>query len=898
MRALFAVMVLALSCAPSMPGPGPGPGPEPTPDPEPGPPAKAPAALSVDVDLPSAVVSVGQRLRATLTVTNEGEVAVEAVRLSTLVQSGLGRVRRVGPDAAIATLPGKARQQLEIELETVDPGLVGLALSAEGRETPGGRSVVSPSATATVTVQSQPLLTLEFPLAPTSANVGDGFEVQVTVVNGGEATAREVTLDLAARGASPPFSLTAPQQPFDLEAGASRVVSLAMTASVPGTLTLEVKPMARDGNTRLAVEGEVLPLAPITIDRAAALQASLSLPAQATRGQRVTATLTVRNTGSTVARRVTPSTLTVSGVAATVSVVSPDQADLPGGGTATFEWTLDLSATGTLTARTSAAGEDGNSGAPLALGAFTTASTSVLEPSELQVVSFVAPAVINPGQPFELLLSVRNRGTSTALAVLPDPLAPAQARVLGAAATLVTGPTAQPLGAGAMGTFTFRFRESGTSTGALAFTVGARGTDQVSGALVAAVPVQSTQVRVLAPPALTVTSVTAPRFVSIGQTFPVTVTVRNVGESVATQVTPQLTFTGGQATAVSPAPVDLAAGASRAFVFTARHTGLVGGALTISGSATGQNAFLNQPLSTPAVSAVTTVQRPASLAVTWVQLPETLTPAAGFSLGVVVSNAGEATALSVAPSPATPVAVTTGAAMATSLSTAPAQSIPGGRSRAFVLPYRESGTGPGRLSFLVGAQGLDGNSQAVVSAAAQSTGASTGVVGTTATCGGSVIYPGMSGERLDADRLALTAGQDRLRLKPYSMLPGEFVERLGSRPAVIVNRQATYDVAPDRWSSEQQLSAVSVTWSLVAAFKACEALTASGTAFVAAPTAASATTTCAAWQRAFWSAEPSAAELAECVRFATSPQAVGGTPRLTWATVCAAVATSAGFLAY
>ena len=41
-------------------------------------------------------------------------------------------------------------------------------------------------------------------------------------------------------------------------------------------------------------------------------------------------------------------------------------------------------------------------------------------------------------------------------------------------------------------------------------------------------------------------------------------------------------------------------------------------------------------------------------------------------------------------------------------------------------------------------------------------------------CNGALFYAGFGGASLDGDRLDGTMGNDRLRIKPYSMLPSEY----------------------------------------------------------------------------------------------------------------------------
>ncbi len=100
-----------------------------------------------------------------------------------------------------------------------------------------------------------------------------------------------------------------------------------------------------------------------------------------------------------------------------------------------------------------------------------------------------------------------------------------------------------------------------------------------------------------------------------------------------------------------------------------------------------------------------------------------------------------------------------------------------------------------------------------------------------------------------------------------------------------------------RWSNEQQLSGISLYQAFLASFQGCLTFVAGPTQYATAPTAATAATECANFQRRFWSAVPTAAETQTCATFATSAINDDTNPRRRWAYVCASVLTSAQFLA-
>src|SRR5205823_1721952 len=157
----------------------------------------------------------------------------------------------------------------------------------------------------------------------------------------------------------------------------------------------------------------------------------------------------------------------------------------------------------------------------------------------LVVDSISIPAHVSRGQSFSAVISIRNSGGTVANAVKPSP-SPATLTATGAAAaTTASNPAAVTLAAGASATFTYAYVENGIAAGTLKLTAGAVGTDAVTNAAVTGAAASSVAMAVDAPAAVAVTSLTAPAFVSRGQSFPVSMTVTNSGQATATAVVPQ-----------------------------------------------------------------------------------------------------------------------------------------------------------------------------------------------------------------------------------------------------------------------------------------------------------------------------------------------------------------------
>jgi hypothetical protein len=201
------------------------------------------------------------------------------------------------------------------------------------------------------------------------------------------------------------------------------------------------------------------------------------------------------------------------------------------------------------------------------------------------------------------------------------------------------------------------------------------------------------------------------------------------------------------------------------------------------------------------------------------------------------------------------------------------------------------GGGPGTSSGDPGGGGSNGGTSG------GSSGASSGGGPLCTTTGKS--YVGFAGTKLEADRVAAPAGSERLRLKPYSALVGEYPRVLGApAPGLLDQAGQTFGEAPDRWTIEPHASAVSVYTAYRIAFQGCLTYTQTSPDYAAAPTAATAQTACTAMTRAFWSRAANPDELSACVEMATTGSASEADPRRRWAYGCTSVLSAAGFLTY
>jgi len=689
-----------------------------------------PSGSSFSFELVTNVAAVSQNQTFTVEarITNAGQQSLSTLTVGAVSSSGTGKAILVAqePLPAGALAPG-ATAVLRSTYQAIDSGTLDFEATASALDASG--ATVGPlTATARVLIQGMPLLRVDSLSVPATAVVGGTITVTVSLMNGGQTDATEVTVaapTVSGLGAVTLLSGPTPRTQT-LAAGATGTVTFQYRPTTPGRVTFAATAQGLDALSGVAITSDPATSSPMDIDTPASLELLLSVPTQVTSGQSLSATLLVTNKGTAAARNVTPTPAfpalaTVSGNASgTAQGSAPAALDIPGGGTATFSWTWTASGTGSLTASVGLSAVDGTTGQALTVPARTSSAIQVLAPSSLVVTGLTAPATVLRGQAFNVTLTVRNNGGVAANNVLPNPN-PASFTATGSAgATSVTTPAAQNIASGATATFTFGFRESGTGTGSLQFSSGARGTDASTSAVVTANATQSNLVVVQAPAQLVVEAVTLPSVISRGQNFSAQVVIRNSGGSSATNVRPSISWTptGSAAATVvtSPTAVSLSGGARTTFTYALRESGADAGTLKLNASASGTEATLGTALTSPAVSSsVLTVETAATLVVSTFVLPATLKSGSSFSVGLTVSNTGQADALDVLPSPSPPTLTATGAARANTASQTSPLTVPGGGSQTFTWFYSESGSGAGTLRFSTSVRGVDSNSSATVS---------------------------------------------------------------------------------------------------------------------------------------------------------------------------------------
>jgi hypothetical protein len=139
---------------------------------------------------------------------------------------------------------------------------------------------------------------------------------------------------------------------------------------------------------------------------------------------------------------------------------------------------------------------------------------------------------------------------------------------------------------------------------------------------------------------------------------------------------------------------------------------------------------------------------------------------------------------------------------------------------------------------------------------------------------------------------------DRFRVKPYSVLAGEFTRVLGSVPASLAANSASFISAPDRWFVETQASAVTLFTSFRIAYEGALKMVSSDAKFAAAPTEESANANCISFARLAWNRLPTSDEIAACKKVALIETVNESDVKARWAYTLASVLAAAHFLSY
>jgi hypothetical protein len=580
------------------------------------------AALRATASALPATASVGQDLRLTLVVANEGTTdAVDVTPGTPTLASADGAAATPvdGPlPPSVASLrPGQSATFVWTWRATA-PGALSFDVRAAGVDVFSRQTVtVVPPAPARATVQRLPVLSAALG-APSTAALGSDFAVTMTVTNSGEAAAVAVTpAPLALEpGSSPVVPRYGPTPASADVPGAGGTATFVWTynaGATAGQVRFRGEAAGRDANSGAAVTTGSVTSAAVTVGHAALVADLAAAPGIVGIGQGITLTLRLVNPGSVAVTGITPSVPTVGGTgAATASAAGPAPASIPSLGpneAATFAWTYTATAAGQIDFAASASGTDSASGASVSATANLVRAVTVQGAAALAVSGFTAlpsPAVAN--QAVAVSLTLVNGGDSPASvsAVTPTAAPSGTARCTAPApappATIVAGGS-------------LRLSWTCTATAAGSYTLGAtvRATDAGSGADLSPA-VTGIPVTVLEPASLAVSAFAAsPNPASANQAVAVSLALANTGGAPAsvTAMTPQAGPGKIACAAAAPSPPQtIPAGGGMAFTWTCTATSArtytLGATVTAADAISGANV-------SPAVTGIplTVVKAPA-----------------------------------------------------------------------------------------------------------------------------------------------------------------------------------------------------------------------------------------------------------------------------------------------
>ena len=626
-------------------------------------------------------VSTGQEVTVRADVTNVGEADALAVS-ATATPSGTATATVVGSPVA-QDIPAHATRTFSWTFQTTSAGTLGFDTSARGTDALSGTPVAVSASTAPATVQAPAALTALAQLTPAQASTGQTLTLRLDVTNGGQATAAGVTA--TASGGAGIATQTAAPQPQDIPGGATRSFLWTYQATASGTLQLSASASGADANSGAPVSAAPSS-ASSTIQTRANLGGVLRLSqAKVSVGQNPQLLLDVTNSGQAAALQFTPAAPSPNAPGTNV-VASPAPADVPGGATVTFAWTLSAAAAGTVLFTVGGSATDANSSAAVPLAAVTSPQLLIQTPARLTAVARLSATQVDLGQTFQLLADVTNTGQADAA------VDPGKVNLSGPGhAAIAAAPPPQTVPGGTTRTFTWTL--SPDVTGATTFTVHFGGTDVNSNAAADSPPSTTPTLLIQKPAALTASIAASPAAANTGQPLTVTVTAKNAGEATAQGVAPALSIGGAGATVVSgptPSSASITGGSSQAFTWSLH--GDVVGTVTFSSTLSGTDVNTAQTVSasTPTPANVA-VQTPASLSSAFASLPALVNVGQTFQLTLTVTNSGDSAANAVAPA-----VVLSGSGSAT-LSSGPAPAsatIAGHTSQAFAFTYTGSAAGP------------------------------------------------------------------------------------------------------------------------------------------------------------------------------------------------------------
>lgn len=541
--------------------------------------------------------------------------------------------------------------------------------------------------------------------APAECNVGQQIAIAVEAENIGAAAATEVSAALSVE----PLAIVSGPAPKSarIEPGTLQRIVFAIDCTSPGEVPLRATLTGKDERDGSPIE--VSAVSSLRVVRGAQLFASLEPLATVSIGQQLEVELRVSNEGQATALGVAP-VAALAGDGEAELVTSPDPRDVGAGQTVPFLWTYRATGAGTVAFSATAGGTDQNTGEPVVLARASETTLRIERPAALLASATANPAVVGVGERVTVRLFAENTGEAAATDVVPSMVTTGTGAV-----SVVQEPSSTPpdLRGGAQVELVWEY--AATASGTLTFEAGARARDANSAESVSATAAPQT-VTVSRRPVLA-GSLVAPQVANAGQQLVLELEVSNSGEVAAVDLTPSATVTGtaGATLVEGPVPPAATVAGGGAQTFSWRFVGAGEGGATFTVDATGSDEIDGATVSLPPLAADVEIVRPAELEAE-LRAPASVTVGSTFTVLLVVSSSGGATARAVSPGPLT----LGGTSAATLLSgpEPPALDLAGGAAGAFEWSLRAGALG--EIAVDASASGQDANDGTALSASAAS----------------------------------------------------------------------------------------------------------------------------------------------------------------------------------
>ncbi|NMD01174.1 MAG: protein BatD, partial [Bacteroidales bacterium] len=363
-------------------------------------------------------------------------------------------------------------------------------------------------------------------------------------------------------------------------------------------------------------------------------------PSNVSLGENISVSMYIQNIGDTAANNVVPSALTVSGTG-NVNLLSgpiPTSTNIGGHSQSSFTWTYKATSSGTIAFSGNATADGG-----IHSSVGTSNSINILTPPELQVTLSASPSEVIVGDTINVSMTVHNIGQSKATNVTPSNLSISG----GGMASLVSGPL--PNSADILGNSntTFNWTYMATQAGSITFNGNANADGGISS------PFSSSNIiNIQTPASLEISILISPSSVDLGDTFNITMNVKNKGDSNANNVRPSALIKTGDGTvsfSTGPNPPSVTINGHSESSFTWTYTATGTGQVAFTGNVSADGG-IESPETTSNILVIKVPPSPPNILSYIVVNPDSLYEGELIEVVMTVDNMGDMEATNVYPS--------------------------------------------------------------------------------------------------------------------------------------------------------------------------------------------------------------------------------------------------------